>query len=330
MKKIKWGLDDTWKSLNLWAGSAANSLDAVCSAMVCISSIITLVSKGGQMTEGGIAETTLTILKSGFDVTKAGLTIKDIINAGGKYGNILSETTQLISAGSAFLDGTLAMQKTITATNQFLSQKNMKEYFDQKHKGEDVSEREKKFEKGITKLTDDVITRKTTAARCHYRIATAGVLSITLPGIGGTIAAVVGGVQALAASINDSKKIKSLRENMFDLYYNIDDLIKTIIGIKKNRSICPDIYVVPEGEALKYSVRQAVSDKAGHSDLRAAGNYIAGEYAVFIRGKLFGPKRVQGAEKEAYINAVEALDLKYDEEKGYPTEIELYKKMAGK
>ncbi|MBQ3796032.1 MAG: hypothetical protein II842_07065 [Butyrivibrio sp.] len=330
MKGFNWGLDSSWRELHLWTGSLASSLSAVSSALVVVSTLINLVSRGGQMTLEDITENLTSLAKGAVDFTKAGSTIVDLVHAGGQYGDkILSETTKNLGITGAVLDGGIALEKTYTVTKQFLAQKNMKEYFKEKHKEMPLNEREEKLEKGLIKLSDDVIERKKTAARCHYRMATAGIISVTIPGIPGTIAAVIGGVQAIATSINDSKKLKSLRANLFDHYYNVDGLIDAVNEYKRNNSLNYDTYQIPDSEKLKPIVRLKILSKEGLSDLGAASTKIAGIYANFIHGKLFGSQKATGPERNAYLEALKAFNMEYNEEKGYPTEFEIFKCLRG-
>ncbi len=71
-----------------------------------------------------------------------------------------------------------------------------------------------------------------------------------------------------------------------------------------------------------------VSSAAGFGNTKAASEYVAAEYAAFIHDKLFGKNKAQGAEKQAYIKAVNIIGLDYVEEYGYPTENMLYEYMT--
>ncbi len=324
------GLDEkSWKNLNMWGGSAALALSAVNSAMTIINSVINLVSKHKDMNMSEMVQNTLEITKSGLDIATMGSGIADLVSRGGEYGSIASNTTKMLGAFSGCVDVYLAGTKLYNAQKAEKSYDTVKKLFDEKHAGMKKADQQTKYEKGMLKLSKDLINRKYAAGLYNALAGTGTYLSVALPGIGASIMLGVAGVAGLVSTIHDIYKMGKIREGMFDAYYNVDELTKKALELKKQNCLDPKSYVEPNIEMFRPGVRSAICAAAGLSDIEAAADHIATEYADFVCNKLFGEEPVQGDERKQYIEVVKMFGLPYDEEKKIPSRAALCEKMKG-
>ncbi|MCR4908735.1 MAG: hypothetical protein K5985_07875 [Lachnospiraceae bacterium] len=324
------GLDEkSWQNLNLWSGSVAGALAVVSSAMTIISSAINLVSRHSEMNMSEMVQNTLEIAKGGLDIATMGSNIADLASKGGEYGSIASNATKTLGALSAGVDIFLARTKLSNARKSEKSYDTVKKLFDEKHAGINEADQKTKYEKGMLKLSKDLINRKYASGRYNALTGYSTFLSLVIPGVGATIMVGVAGVGGLVSTIHDIRRMGKIREGMFDAYYNVDELTRKALEVKKQNCLDPDLYVEPDVEMFRPSVRQAICAAAGLSDLESAADHIAAEYANFVCDKLFGEDPVQGDERKQYIEVVKMFDLPYDEEKKIPSRAALCEKMKG-
>lgn len=319
-----------WLNANMWTGTFSSSLAGLTSAMSIVASVITLAKNNKNMDIDTIVGHSLNIGKGAIDIAKAGSQIVDIVKSGGKLGEeFVSKTTKILSYGSAGLDMIMATHDFLSAGKRKIAYDSAKTYFESKHEKSNVSQKEKKYEENMLKLSKDLINRKNTAGFYHAIGGTATMISVTIPGITSTISAAVGGVTALVGCIRDGMKMNEIRTAMFDAYFSIGELVKKILLLKKQNCLDKKKYIQGDPEVLKASVRNAVSSQACNCDMKAASDYIANEYSEYVYNKLFGPQPVKGLEREAFIRTVVALGCKYNEIEKTPSISALCTAMKG-
>ena len=325
------GLDEkAWKSINMWAGSIANSLFSVCSIMSVINSVIDMVSNHSDMTMMEMMQNTVNIVKGGVDIAKAGSTMVDIISKGGDFGGeVLSKTTRALGVISAGADVYMAGTNIYSASKSEKAYGTVKKLFDDKHAGMNEADQQTKYEKGMLKLSQDLVNKKYTAGSYHVKTGTCTILSLVIPGAGAILAGVAG-VGALVGTIRDIYKTGKIRDAMFDTYYNVDALTKKGLELKKQKCLDPGHYVEPNIEMFRESVRKSICDAAGYSGVDTATEHIAAEYADLVRDKLFGENPALGDERKAYMGILKLFNLPYDEKKKIPSREALCRKMKGK
>ncbi len=340
-----WGMDDKqWETFNLWTGSISGSFTALTGIMGTIGAIYSLVTCGKEMSKEEFGGKILEVARGASTIATGAATIAETVIAGGVTLASKSTSVPVLSGVTAAIDVGMAITKTVSVAKQTAHSKKAQDYFNKKHNKQTPIElvevektevekkkekRKEKFEKNMLALSKDVISRDKTAAIYQGIKATAGVVGamVFLPGVG--VAAVVGGIVAIAASIHDILKVGALRMGMFDRYFGMDDLTDRVVQMKKRNAIDPSCHLYDNVEALKKSLRRRVAAAAGFCDMNAAADYIAGKFSRFIHGALFGPEedRVKGAEKEAYIDLLKSFNLPYNEAKQIPSQNVIYRKM---
>ncbi len=330
-----WGMDDeTWEDFHLYTGTISDSFAAVAGAVAAVSSCITLVSSGKQMTGGEISEKIFTGLKGLADATKSGFSVYDNIINGGAYLEKATSKVQMLTAASAVLDTGLAVSKVVSVTKQCKSAKSAGKYFDGKHKaneGKELSKEEKKkekYEKNMLKLSEKVIARDKTAAKFQCAKAGLGLIAVTVPGLG-SVCAVVKGVVGIVGAIKDITRLGELRNSMFDNYFNMDGLTEEVIKLKRERGLPSWGQLDDSPQQLRESLRKRVAAAAGFCDMRAAADHIGGLFSKFIHNALFGTDTVSGEERKAYIDLLKSFNLPFDEKKQIPSQQVIFRKMTG-
>ncbi|WP_029322114.1 hypothetical protein [Butyrivibrio sp. AE3004] len=203
---------------------------------------------------------------------------------------------------------------------------------EQKKKAEEKEkekEREKqiKYEQNMIKLSHRIAGKKATAGFMAAGSATIGLVSIFVPGIGAVICAVAGIAAVIASSRVEKNKLASLRTQMFDLFFGMDEFatrIKNMLAAKGKR--------VYDDEHFKGDLRGRIASAAGFTDIGTACNSIAKKYAEMVCSKLFAdiPRWESEDEKNGYIQLVKSFGLPYNKEKKIPSVDALAKKMSGR
>nr|MCR4656375.1 hypothetical protein [Lachnospiraceae bacterium] len=152
-----------------------------------------------------------------------------------------------------------------------------------------------------------------------------GIVSLTVPVVG-TVAGIPLMVAGFAGSFLGTKSVTTLREQMIDSYFRVDDFVAAATAQmeKEGRRIY-------DKDEFRVRIRRRLLAEAGFSGLIGASTHIAKKYAVYISEILFSENANRDKEeKKAYIQLVKSLGLKYSESKRKPEAYMIARKLSGR
>ncbi len=210
-------------------------------------------------------------------------------------------------------------------TDEEKKQREASETLEEKEKRE-AEFRKARYEKNMLKVSEDISGRKK-----KYGALKSAASSITMAGMAvpvvGTMVSVSGTVLGFVMSILSSVDLSGIREKMFDNYFQFDSFLDDV----KNEMRDKGRSVYDEKE-FKVRMRRVLAATAGFADMPSACDQISRKYADQIIKGLFGKpeERVEGVEREAYIELIKSFGLPYDEKKKIPRASLLARRMNGK
>ena len=339
---IGWGLsNEGWNKFELWTGSIAGSLSFANNLMNGINNIYNLCTRGADMSVTDIMASVSGIAKNITDASRGALTVADSIL---KYVGYVNEAmkTPLASAlqytgiASALFQGAKAQMQwqdvyerssELTTAQAYFNKKKQWEKGKKPQTEEERKEwRKNKFEQGMLKLSEKLKERDRNSA--IYSSISAGIstLSVTIPGIGGSVAAAVGIAFNITASVLTSVWTTKAHTASFDHYFNMDEITDKVMqkmseGRVKQKG-------GEDRNAIKKRLRRRVAAAAGFANMASAQDHVAKKYAEFVHNRLFGEDAVEGEELKAYVALVKSFGLPYDNKKKKPTIEALRRKMV--
>ena len=200
-----------------------------------------------------------------------------------------------------------------------------------KETAEQKAEREQSFQKArfdrnMLVLSEQISDRKRSFAGAQTAASFMTVAGLTVP-VAGTIVSGAGTVMSLVVGMLSGMKLTDIRNSMFDQYFQFDSFLKDALADMEKRG-----QSVHDEEQFKLRMRRVLAACAGYADVISACDQIAKKYADQICRGLFSEdeNRVEGQEREAYIELVKSFGLPYDEKKKIPGPALLARRMNGK
>ncbi|MBQ7677939.1 MAG: hypothetical protein IJT32_06870 [Lachnospiraceae bacterium] len=318
-------------------GAFQTGTEGAVALLGAVTSTITLIGTGAQMSNEERAEKSLQIIQSTYTAVEKGLMLTSKFFEGAKGLTAAADAVHDLAGGVGVVISTgVAVSQLLAADKMRTYGGKAGDYFKQKREklekqGKDKltkqQKRELKYEKNMMKLQQDLTDRQMTKA--IYSSVGAGIATVGLmvPGIG-QVTQVAGAIISIVGSIHDIIKVGKLQTTLFDNFFNLDALAEKVVARRyKNHMNNAHNQVNEPKERVKAALRSRIAAYAGFSNMKVAAEFISSKFARLIREKLFN-KGTDPAEKEAYITFVKALNLRYNEEKGLPDEHTLVRKMS--
>ena len=336
--KLNWNLKDTkWTTANSFTGSLGETISGATAILGVVTTMISLCKTGDQMSGADVSELTMNMVNSLASVAGNVLNIKNIADTGGVIFKTAEQTAQTKLIGS-YVSGAGAVLNTGIAVARAAGYGKMKyhgkkagDYFKQKReqlmKEEDKltleQKRELKYEENMMKLQEKLMARQGHRAIYSGVSAGLGFAGAFFPPIGFLTA-----VGSIVTSIADSIEVGKLRTQLFDSFFNLDELADKIAAKRYagDRRFRMHNMTTTPNERIKEALRKRVAGRAGFHDMKTATEFVCSKFARMIRDKIF--KNNNEDEKKHYIEFVKALNLRYNEEKQLPDEHTLVRKMT--
>ncbi len=349
-----WGLDKVqWDQLEFWTNDISAGIAVAGNVMNTVLSLHTIMTSGRSISKADFAEEVLNILKYGADSALAVATALHHMNNAADFTNAIIGTAETgmeaskevtkatpvmkgLSVAGVVINGAIATTRWAGYGKQIGQVHKAEDYFAKKFAEKKHSEnpeeerklrRQEKFETGMVKLSRHLSERNRQNAAMSTVSTAIGVASLVIPGIGATIAAVVGGVFSVVTSILDAWRKGKIATATFDHYFSMDDVVEKVFAIRKKENSFLD---GDSKENMKVRLRSRVAAAAGFSDMYAAQTHIAHKYADYIYDKLFGEKKAEGEDRDGYITLIKAMGMSYNEKKKRPEKKIIFKKMVAK
>lgn len=328
-------IDKKLFDVKLLNGAFEAGTDGAVALLGAVTSTITLFKTGAQLSNEERAERSLQILQSTYTAVQKGLSIASGFMEGAKGLAVAAEGMKdLAGVVGVVISGGVAISQAVSADKMDAYGKKAGDYFKQKRerleKNKDgLSKKEKrelKYEKNMMKLQEGLSERQ--ERKAIYSGVGAGLAVVgMIPGVG-TVATVASTIVSIVGSIHDIIAVGKLQTTLFDNFFNLDALTDKVMAkrYKNHMNNAHNLAHSPR-ERVKEALRMRAAGYAGFSNMRAAALFVCSKFAGLIREKLFGGN-TPPAEKEAYITFVQALNLRYNEEKGLPDEHILVRKMS--
>ena len=335
-------------------GYTASTISGLGHAMAMMYGIYNLYQNGGKMHAGDIGREVTNILKSGAD---SYISYRSGVELVGKYSKLIKDfdadkaanvdvsgslkTASFITTGvglminaynltSGALDSMNSQKASQYLENKIKNSKSLRkapEGETEEQKKERIKKlREVRYEKDMLKLSEMMTEHKVKYAGLDFITGNAGMLALTIPGLGGTILTAVGFIGGITVSILKAVDLGNIREAMFDRYFHFEEFMQKVKDRmdQKGRKIYDE-------KTLRERMRRKLAAAAGYSDMVSASNQIAKRYADQVCERLFGGNEVMPEdEKNGYIQLIKSFGLKYSEKKKIPDAKLLARKMTGR
>ena len=183
-----------------------------------------------------------------------------------------------------------------------------------------------RYENNMLKLSRDISERKRDFAGIQAVGSFMTVAGLTVPVVGSVLSLAGMAISSLTG-IFSGMSLTEIREKMFDQYFQFDSFLKDAYEEMEKRG-----QPVSDPEEFKVRMRRVVAASAGYADVISACDQIAKTYADLICRGLFGGEedRVEGEQRDGYIQIVKSFGLPYDEKKKIPDPDLLARRMNGK
>lgn len=343
-------LVDTKKWGSAIGGSSLATVAAVLSAFTAANN---LWNNHSKMHWGDVSATVVEILKSGLDaaVSTWGAVEKFKYYAdfvGETAGNLEFVASNGLTIAGAVASGAAMAVNTYKAFSSCLdlnNSANAEEFLNDKHKerlltDEEIAKLPKdkrdaelkrrkqvRYEKSMIELGTRLAERNATSATISLAASGCSLIAVMVPGAG-VVTSIIGIGLVIANAVVNAKMTTDARKSLFDSYFDLDSLMTQIK--KKMETKKRKIY---DEDTFKDNLRLQLCAAAGYADLPAAADHIAGNYADFLRERLFSddPNEFKyPKEREAYIQIVKSFGMTVDKEKDQPDRELLKRKMSGR
>ncbi len=333
-------------------GYTASTISGLGNAMAMMYGIYNLYENGGKMHVGDKAAAVAGILKSGassFISYRKGVELVDGFSKQIKNFNPSKEVgvSKNLKAASVITSSVGLLLNAYTmgaAESDYENANNAARYLDRKFQekkdkfkapeNETAEQRkarlqeikETRYERDMIKLAKNLAEHKKKYAGIEVLTNTVSMVSVAIPGLGGTIAATVGFIGGVTGSILKASAMGKIREALFDNYFHFDEFMQSV-----NRQMDSKRRTIHDKKTFRERMRRKLAAAAGYSDMVSAADQIAKRYADQVYSKLFGGNEVLPEdEKKGYIELVKSFGLPYDEKKRIPDARLLAKKMTGR
>ncbi len=333
-------------------GYTSSSIAVVGHALAMLYGIYNLTMNGGKMHAGDIGKEIAGILKSGTEtyvsyrsgvelVDKyAGMIINDDfefkeakVSKGLKIATIATSGTavmmnayDIMSAGLDYRNANKASNyldaKFRVKQDQFEAPPNETE---EQKKARLQNIKEERYEQNMIELSKELSKHKMIFGASEMAMNAATVVSVVLPGLGGTIAATIGFVGGITVSIIKAVHMGNIRERLFDKYFHFEEFMG-----KVNAKMTEKHRTIYDEDEFRKRMRRKLAAAAGFADMVVAADQITRRYADQVYDKLFGENPAAGDEREGYVQLVKSFGLKYDEKKKKPDVMLIVRKMTGR
>lgn len=339
-----WGLDEAgWEEMHLWTGSFQNSLGVVGSSLNMVAGIWLLAQDGGSLTAEEITSQVTTIVKKGAEAIKSGTTFvagfltgetgKVVAEVAGNTFSVVKAVTtgvRLTTEVAGLVNGSKAKKKSDHFIYGKVAQRvgTLDENGKRVGKQEltDKEKRESKYEQEMSKLSDELKSRDKLGCFFTSIELIGDTVDCVIPVVGKVISFIGFGLKKLFTG----KYNQSIRDHLFDSYYNIPEVRNKMITALMKKYPGDEMRVNQLSFKVTEAVRRKVAVQAGFADKTSATEHVARRYARYIRDKLFDALPASEEEKEAYVNLLRSMGLKYNKEKSKPDLNVMIRKMCTK
>ncbi len=315
---LGWGLDEAgFDEMHLWTGSFSSSISLVGSTAAVIMGFMSLSQNADGMTKEELLSNIMDLAKETAELVETGVKI-------GREATdkVVENVATGVSVVKAVCTGTKLCSEITGLVKRGKSEKKSYKLFTEKtldriHSGKKLNEKESRqnrYEGSIMQLSTELKSRD--KAACFFTgIEFIGdTIDCFVPLVGKAISLVGFGLKKLFTG----QKTTSIREHLFDSYYNTAMIRNTMMASLLKRYPGDQLKCNNLSMGITESLRKKIAVEAGFSDVNAACEHVARKYACYLRDKLFGDNPVTDEEKEQIIAFIKALGVKYHEGKQKP------------
>ena len=340
-----WGMDKAgWNEMHLWTGSFQSSLSMVGASISVVGSIWALTENQGSMSAEDVAHEIAVITRKGAEVIKSGATFvtgflgaetaKAAAEIAGKSFSVVkaattgvklaTEVTGLVKGSKAkkksdkFFYGQVA--KRIGTLDEKTGKRVGKIELNEKEKRED------QYNQRVSKLSDELRSRDKLGCFFTSIEFVGDTIDCVIPIVGKVISYVGLGLKKLFTG----KYNQSIRDYLFDSYYNVAEVRDKMIASLKKRYPGDEMKVNQLSFQITEAVRRKVAVQAGFADKTSATEHVARRYSEYIRAKLFDDIPASEEEKDALVNLLKSMGIKFNKEKKKPDLEVMIRKMCTK
>ena len=315
---LGWGLDEAgFDEMHLWTGSFSSSISLVGSTASVIMGFMSLSQNADGMTKEELLSNIMDLAKETAELVETGVKI-------GREATdkVVENVSMGVSVVKAVCTGTKLCSEITGLVKRGKSEKKSYKLFTEKtldriHSGKKLNEKESRqnrYEGSIMQLSTELKSRD--KAACFFTgIEFIGdTIDCFVPLVGKAISLVGFGLKKLFTG----QKTTSIREHLFDSYYNTAMIRNTMMASLLKRYPADQLKCNNLSMGITESLRKKIAVEAGFSDVNAACEHVARKYACYLRDKLFGDNPVTDEEKEQIVAFIKALGVKYHEGKQKP------------
>lgn len=315
---LGWGLDSAgFDRMHLWTGSISSSISVAGGAAAVIMGFMSLSKNADSMTKEELLSNITDLTKETAELVETGVQI-------GR--DATSEVVKNVATGVSVVKAVCTGAKLCSEISGLVTRgkKEKKSYklFTEKtleriHSGGKLNEKESRlnrYEGSMMQLSTELKSRD--KAACFFTgIEFIGdTVECFVPFVGKGISLVGFGLKKLFSG----KKTTSIREHLFDSYYNTAQIRNNMMASLLKRYPGDQLKCNSLSMGITESLRKKIAVEAGFSDVDSACEHVARKYACYLRDKLFGDDPVTGDEKEQTIAFLKSLGIKYHEGKQKP------------
>ncbi|MCR4797900.1 MAG: hypothetical protein K5853_05560 [Lachnospiraceae bacterium] len=340
-----WGLDEAgWDKMKLWTGSFQSSLGAVGASLNMVAGIWSLAQDGGSLTAEEVASRVSVITRKGAEMLKNGAdfvagflggeTTKVVTQVASETFSVVKAVTtgcKLTAEVAGLCNGSKAKKKSdlfiygeVKDRIGKLDEKTGKRVG--KKELNDREKRESKYKMEMSKLSDGLRSRDKMACFFTCIEFVGDTVDCVIPIVGKVISFIGFGLKKLFTG----KHNQSIRDQLFDSYYNVAEVRNKMIAALMKKYPGDEMRVNQLSFKVTEAVRRKVAVQAGFADKTSATEHVARRYAQYIRDKLFDELPASEEEKEAYVNLLRSMGMKFNKEKNKPDLNVMIRKMCTK